>query len=101
MIRKRACSGPPLGCECTATGGVMVVAQDDQALRLPSMMEKQLSPRMISDTATELCRCGGCAEPGGREFIAAVSVGRMLRVASCLLSVSIQSDRASVASRTD
>ena len=38
--------------------GVIVVAQGAQSLRSPSIIEKQFSPFITSDTATELCRCG-------------------------------------------
>ena len=91
--QNRACSFPALWCECTRTGGVIVVAQGAQSLRRPSIVEKQRS-LMINDTATELCRCGRCTTPPGSEFIATVSVGRMLRVASCCSAEKISADPA-------
>ena len=72
----------------------MVVAHGAQSLRLPSMTEKQRSPLMISDDSDRLCRCGRCTTPPGSEFIATVSVGRMLRVASCRSAEKISAEPA-------
>ncbi len=61
-----ACSSPWFEWEWILTGGVMVVHQGAQSLRLPSMVEKQFSPRITRLTATELCLCGRWVMPGGR-----------------------------------
>src|SRR6056297_2181257 len=99
MIRNMAIVSPSLEWEWMLTGGVMVVHQGDQSLRLPSIVEKQFSPSITSEMATELCRCGRCVTPGGREFMATVRVGRAFRLASFWSDEKIRAEPAAAASR--
>ena len=71
-----------------------MVAHGAQSFRSPSIIEKQFSPWITSDIATELCRCGLCVIPAGSEFMATVNVGKTFRLSSCLLDENIRAEPA-------